>query len=339
MKSERSYFRRYATTVKKELERYREENDEEDLTSIQGEKVTALVEAERTLRRRIEEEGLTEAVYRNFLVYIATQKRSILAASPYFRVREALFNSVITDAIRDEDIQTLAQQDFNWQFIAVAEKAGIPGWEALREDVERVRALREELIVANLPLAISRGQIFYGRVPKSHLSFMDFMQIAADGLMAAVDKYVLPYSSSFRSVIVGRITGNFIREYSATPMHFYPSDRRKLYRANAERSKVEEGDWEALADAVNEKLEGMSVTPSEVEALLSAASLLSIDSLPPTIGDDGEPEPLINTIAADDSWRPDVQVEEALARQSVSEAIRSLSVFEQKLLALKGIAL
>jgi DNA-directed RNA polymerase specialized sigma subunit len=43
---------------------------------------------------------------------------------------------------------------------------------------------------------------------------MDLVQIAVEGLISAVDKFVLPFSRAFRAVAIGRITGNFITSYS-----------------------------------------------------------------------------------------------------------------------------
>lgn len=332
---DRQHFRRFATSVRKQLNRYRELENEEDLTSLQQEKVEQLVAAEIALREKIIEQGLTEEVYKHFVDHILLTKRNVLSASPFFREREAEFNEFISPALRARDYDTLAKYNFNWQFVKLFQQ--LPCSVGFEKEIEAIRKVREELAVSNLPLAVSRVQIFHGKMPKSHVELMDFVQIATEGLLNAIDKYVLPYTTSFRSVIIGRITGNFIREYSSTHLHFYPSDRRKLYRANAERRKVEEGDWETLAERVNAKLETLSVSPAELQELMAAASILSADSLPPSYDDDGEPEPLISTVPADDYWRPDVQYEELATVTDVKEAITKLTVYEQKLLSLKGV--
>jgi len=77
----------------------------------------------------------------------------------------------------------------------------------------KILELRQELVLMNLPLVISRARIFYSRTPKSHLSFMDFIQIGVAGLLAGIDKYCGEYSRVWRSVVIGRIVGDYISSY------------------------------------------------------------------------------------------------------------------------------
>lgn len=100
---------------------------------------------------------------------------------------------------------------------------------------QKIKDIRDEMITQNLPLAISRARIFWSYTPESHLSYVDLIDIAAEGLTISVDKYVIPpggYTRIFRSVSIGRMVSGFIEEYSNTLIHFYPNDKNKLYKAN-----------------------------------------------------------------------------------------------------------
>ena len=66
---------------------------------------------------------------------------------------------------------------------------------------------------------------------------MDLIQIGTLGLIAGIDKYYGEYQVVYRSVIIGRIVGYYIENYSSTLIHFYPSDKRKIYKANKIRAK------------------------------------------------------------------------------------------------------
>lgn len=332
-------FRSYATSVRKAIAAYG--NDDSDFTLLQKEQVEALVEGERAFRARIIELGAGPFVYETFIKYITEDRRNILAARPFFRERQEIFDEEISDIIRERDFESLYRFDFNWQFVQFVLSLD---HELLEDDklkalAKRVSDARHELITTNLPLAISRAKLFCSKMPESHHEFMDFIQIASEGLIAAVDKFVLPYSTVFRSVIIGRVSGNFIKEYSETFIHFYPSDRRKLYRANASLRKVEPDDYEALAAVVNKGMEDNPTTPSELQHLLSAATLVSADSIPPNHDEDGHVEAPINAYPADESWQPDKQVEDAEMLHKLSDAMQTLTIFERKLLAMKGVTL
>ena len=155
------------------------------------------------------------AVFRDFIKYICEERKNILAARPFFRERQAIFTSKVSNALRDRSEVNLSKFHFNFQFIKFTMKARNWGKDSqIRNLYNQIDSLRTEIIEMNMPLAISRTRIFYSKTPPSQLSYMDFVQIGAEGLMSAVDKFCLPYSKVFRSVIIGRIVGNYIESYS-----------------------------------------------------------------------------------------------------------------------------
>jgi hypothetical protein len=188
---------------------------------------------------------------------------------------------------------------------------------------------------------------------------MDEIQIAAEGMMSGVDKYSpgrggVVDPKVFRSTMIGRISGNHIEEYSETLIHFFPVDKRKIYRANKLiRHFAGVVDYDKLAEQVNEgpakkkgeeseKVEAddevvsHKTNGSEINDLMAAASTVSADSSLPT--DPDAPEP-ITRFAAPEASRPDVQVENHAALLLMAQAEKGLTLWEKKFLRLKGLRL
>jgi DNA-directed RNA polymerase specialized sigma subunit len=190
--------------------------------------------------------------------------------------------------------------------------------------------LRQIIAQTNLPLVLSRSRLFWKKTPRSHLEYMDIVQIAIEGLLTAIDKYVPPFSRVFRSVIIGRVTGSLIADYSQTMLHFFPSDRKTIYRANKARRHSD--DIEHITNEINnqEPTNGKQRTIGEVKEILSASSHISIFAHKDD--DDGE---VMHQYEASNDYRPDVQVEEFEATTKAMTAVNSLPLFEQKLLKMK----
>jgi DNA-directed RNA polymerase specialized sigma subunit len=131
----------------------------------------------------------------------------------------------------------------------------------------------------------------------------------------------------------GVVTSN-----SETLVHFYPSDKRKIYRANKAIHKYSGVvDYDKLAAEVNVDVDAAHRTDaSEISALMSAASLISSD-IPMADNADGTIQTGTDRFAAPEDSRPDVMVEKNEATSLMKNAIQQLSVFEKKLLSLKGI--
>lgn len=344
-------FRAFAKALERTMDSYKIAENEEDLTKQQEEQINRLVAMERCYRDTLVRLDLHRYVYGAFVDHILNERGNILTARPFFRERQKNFDQHISPAIRNRDIDSLIKWGVNFQFIQFAHSLdviqdlinnkdeAVEGFfpEDLALWYNEIKKLRNQIIETNLPLAISRARLFFDKTPESHHSFMDFVQIATEGLIAAVDKFVPPYTTVFRAVAIGRMLGNFIFEYNKTPLHFYPSDRRKLYHANRAAMNCEEGDYETIAEIVNIMLAGEdSTTPSEIQQLMAAASVVSSDVV--MTSEEGEDsDPPIVSYAAPDSYRPDVQYERAEEEHLLQKAIQQLTLFEKKLLQLKGV--
>ncbi len=197
-----------------------------------------------------------------------------------------------------------------------------------------------------MPLAINRAKLFYRKTPKSHLTLMDMIGICGMGLAAGIDKWCGTYSPVFRSVCIGRMVGNLIDSYSETMLHFYPSDKRVLYKAHTIRGRRGIDEIHALTDAVNQSFkddekEGKSipkneVTVSELSYLMSAASTVSADQ---TVSVEEDGSFGVYDYTAD----PTQDIEgDFIARETVSRMLTlaaNLPLLHRKVLRLKGIKL
>jgi len=344
--NDEAHFRTFANSLEAAVSRY-EELSKEDSTARQKRQLETLFELETRFRDLLFEtphpDGQTfgHVVFGRFCQYIHVVRGNILAARPYFRERQVLFTEKIASALKVGDPDSFREFCINYQLISFIvgslteeEKQICP---ELLELNKKVRRLRKELVELNLPLAISRVRIFWSKTQESHLEYMDFVQIAAEGLLSAIDKFVLPYTTVFRAVAIGRMLGNFIEEYSKTMFHFFPTDKRKLYRAHKVVGRIEDVDFHKIAAEVNRGVEAphMLTTAEEIADLLSAVSLVSSET--PMHTDVGDSYTIAERFVAPDAWRPDISIEGAESQAVLRQATNYLSVLERKVLRLRGV--
>lgn len=313
--------------------------------SDQKAQVEELMKAEILFKQAILKYKQATEIYKKFLQHIRIRQKNILSARPYFRESAVSFSKRITPAIKAEDIETLKTFDINYQFIKFIRDNWLGPFPKKAEQLfERVHAARERLISLNMPLAINRAKLFYRKTPKGHLSLMDMIGICSLGLIAGIDKYCGQYRSVFRSVLIGRQVGNLIDEYSSTMLHFYPSDKRILYKAHSIRGRQGIEDVKQLTEAVKEAfkadaLEGKSVPRTKIEVgelagLLGAASTVSADNT--TTNEEGERFGVYNYTPDD---RQDIEgnyVKQEETNEMI-EHIKQLPLLHRKVLRLKGI--
>lgn len=335
-----SHFRQFASSLELAIKQFGE-TDDVDFLARQKRQVDTLIDLEKQFKRALISHVHGETTYKKFVSFICDERRNILDARPFFRERQGRFTQEISKALRRQSARGLYRFNFNFRFVHFV--LGTRAWSKSSKLVRLARdidSIRGELITMNMPLAISRARIFYSRTPKAHLTYMDFIQIACEGLMSGIDKFVPPFSKAFRSVAIGRMTGNFIEQYSETPIHFYPREKRKIYRANKLLGRTSgTASFEELTVHVNDGVEAAHKTnPDEIASLLAAASTVSADT-PATDDDGGESIPMSDRFAAPHDSQPDVICEQQDSMRQLSAALRGLSYFERKLLLLKGVNL
>ena len=322
----------------KEIARAIEQNKD---GSTQKQQFEELVAAERLFHEMVLSYRIATEMYKKFIQLIRITNNNILSARPYFRESSETFSGKITPALKAKNPEALKVFDINFHFVKFCKDSWIGLWPKKLELVyKRVERARTVLVSNNMALAVNRAKIFYRKTPKGHLSFTDMIEVSAMGLCAGIDKYTGEFKKNFIGVCIGRIVGNLIDAYSETVMHFYPSDRRILYRANSIRGRQGITDIEELTKAVNESFardlaEGKTapkpVTVTDLYYLMSAASLISSDS---NAGEEG---------FGVYSYTPDTgeNAEELYTRKEevaqVSQFAQKLPILNRKVLRLKGI--
>jgi DNA-directed RNA polymerase specialized sigma subunit len=337
------HFRFFAGSLERAIEKYGG-LDEITVVERQKEQIETLVSLEKQFRKTLINHPWGPGCYKAFVHKIIYDERNILAARPYFRERQDVFTSKISKALKKERDKSLYQFHFNFRFVQfVLNLRKWPKGSQIVKLGQQIVDLRTEIIEMNMPLAISRARIFYSKTPKAHLSYMDFIQISCEGLMSAVDKFCLPYSKVFRSVAIGRMVGNFIEHYSETLVHFYPQDKRKIYRANKLVGKyggIDEVQYDLLVNEINSDVvaDNHKTDESEIASLMAAASCVSTDSAAPT-DDETEGAGVLDHYPAEESQRPDNLCEAIDTQNALEAALVRLTTMERKLLRMKGIHL
>jgi hypothetical protein len=341
-KSNPNYFDNSLYTLADELTRAITNNEDGTDQKKQVEKLMAL---EKSFKNSILKYKQANEIYRKFILLVVVQNRNILSARPYFREKADVFSSKITPAIKDGKVRVLQKFHINYLLIKFVKDNWVgPFPEKSLKFFDALVEARRKLIENNMPLAINRAKLFFRKVPRNHVSLMDMIGIAAMGLISGVDKWVGDYSPVFRSVCIGRMGGNLIESYSETMLHFYPSDRHILYRANSIAYRQDLQDFDELAEAINksfaqDKIDGKktnfkNISGSELASLMKAASTMST-SLP--MDQDNVTVELHEMQDVDSSV--DLE-EEIIRRDSMNNMIvsaLSLPLMHQKVLRLKGV--
>jgi DNA-directed RNA polymerase specialized sigma subunit len=339
-----SHFKNFAGNLELALSKY--EELDKPLIVHQREQIRELVRLETLFRETLIADHRGDSVYKDFVKFICDKKKNILAARPYFRERQETFTKFISGALKKRKDKSLYRFKFNWSFINFVLKSR--KW-APKSQIsllaKKINKLRTELLEQNLPLAISQARIFWSNTPKSHLSYMDIVQIQCQGLLLAIDKFVPPNDKrmsdkasllafkSFRAVAIGIMARDRVNAYSETLIHFFPGDRAKIYRAlKALRRVAGEPDMEALTKKINKELDPKYRTnPSDLAGLLAAGSTVSADYNP-----DQEGETVAESYPdAEDKFQ---STEDNQALNTMLAFAKRLTVFEQKLLKMKGLS-
>lgn len=310
--------------------------------TTQQQQVETLLDVERKFKDQILLYRQSTEIYKKFLQKICLQNKNILSARPYFRESATTFSKKITPAIRDANIDALKTFDINYQLIKFAKHNWLGPFPVRAQKLfDRVHKARQVLIENNMPLAVNRARLFYRKTPRSHLSLLDLIGICGQGLAAGVDKWIGAYTPVFRSVCIGRMVGNMIDAYSETMLHFYPSDKRILYKANTIRGRQKIEDINELTRAVNKAFDDdakadkgspvKEVTPSELSSLMSAASTVSADS---STNEEGFGVYQYTMDMNQDIEKAAIEKED---RSAMYLAIVELPLLHRKVLRLKGI--
>lgn len=307
-----------------------------DYTAYQKAQVENMIQGEKDFLRMIWERPDAKQIWEPIFKLVENHGAPI-AARLFYRERAEFFKTDVGPALLSRNFEKLNTYLINYQFIRfVLKTSNIPQTDPLFAKAEQVRKLREELIIRNLMLAVSRARIFKSGKPQKHLRYMDLVQMCNEGLVIGIDKFTPPYTTVFRSTLIGRMVGLLIKDYSQTLLHFQPGDKRRIYRANLAR-KDPSLSMEEVTKMVNDQIpEQFKTNPSELNELLQAVSHCSLSTRTYDMGPEEDGEPGDKHAAPEDS-QPDKKFEKEELHHVLHSKIKELSTFERKFLKMKGI--
>jgi DNA-directed RNA polymerase specialized sigma subunit len=294
-----------------------------------AEMVTELVELEGLFRDTLLSSKQGKLMYRDFLNYIAEEKGDVRSAQVYFRERQRDILNRLSNIFETEKYHLFYRYRINSLFATwVVVRYKGPKMKRLKEIQESMMAVRNRLCQNNLPLAINRAKIFWGKTNQIRLDFMDLVQDATEGLLIAIDKFCPEDSSTGVSgVAIGRMTQTMIDDSNDSSLLKLPrNDERIMYRIrNAINKEKLRTDGEILK-YVQESFP--DVTAEYLATLQNAAqNVLSLD------GGTNESTGIIDTLANDDC--PEDNLVERDLKYKVRMAMLDLSVMERKVTRLK----
>jgi DNA-directed RNA polymerase specialized sigma subunit len=314
---------------------------------IQKKQLEDLMMYEDKFKQSIYKSIQTREIYKKFI--ITTVQNNILSARPFFREQAKVFSAEITPAIKEGDFEELKKFRINYKFMEFIRE----NWKGRfpnngQKWYDKAIESRRLLIENSLPLAVNIAKRFFKSTPESYMELTDFINTCTIGLISGVDKYSSnEYSKVFRSVCIGRMKGGMVEDYSQTLIHFYPSDKKILYKINILKHRENITDINELCRRLNEvlkedKKEGKNVsvdkvTIPEIMRLMHGASTFSADKA----ADNEEEENDVNiyTYAYDEGPTQEEMVEKADTLSRVLNACEDLDILEMKILKLKGVSI
>lgn len=307
---------------------------EKEFLRFQIDQGDALVALEAEFREKlVAMPAMGQRVYRRFIKERCDA--SVLTARPYFRARQKIFAAEIGPAMERADVAVVQTHCINYRFIRWVLRTFRLRAE-FHDLAQRIVRQRGNMAILILPLALSRLRIFWGRTPRSHNGYLDLMDVAVEGCMAAIDKFVAPFTRTFRAVVIGRISTYLIDAYSQTQTHFYPGDKRMLYRANKLVRQVggtglEALDYEDLVMRIRREHpdEQIITTPEGLASMMQAASSVSLDSGPAGVFRAVRERPTMAASPAEAAEQQELQA-------CLQEGLRLTSLVERKVLQLLG---
>lgn len=294
----------------------------------QKEIMECLFAAEDTFRDTLLSVEPGREMYDKFVRYILKNKKSIMSAKVYFRERQETFTTAkMKKVFRSGQSDILHGFRINYSFAEwVMKRYRGPKRAILKEAFGQILDARRVLVENNLPFAVNRAMVFWHKVPKVHLEYMDYLQDCGEGFLKAIDKFVPPDYHVFRGVVNAHMSLNMMTEHNATLIKMSPTERRILYRAKTAKYGKNLSTDKEVTDYVKESFK--NATAEEIAMLSSAAG--DMVNLEGTHKDDPG---IIKTKATPENLEEDIANRSAMSQ--VLDALTYLSVIERKVIRLK----
>lgn len=312
--------------------------NKKQFTAQQKAQVERMMELENVFKDSINKYKQSDKIYQKFLMYIKIERGNILTARPFFRENSKTFGTYISPAFKEDNIEKIKQFHINYKFM----KFVIKNWRGnLPKKTHNAwlehQDVRQKIIENSMPLAINEAMKFYKAVPKNHLTLMDMVNASVSGLCIGVDKWVGPFKTVFRSVCIGRMKSNIMELYNQTSLHYYPSDKKIIYKTNLLKSREKIEDMDLLLEAVNHYLkengDKRELELHELEFLVNGSNMKSVET---EIDDEGFT--LYDTYI-DESNNLEKNAEKIDILKKIIVECKNLDVIQRKIIRLKGVDL
>jgi DNA-directed RNA polymerase specialized sigma subunit len=322
----------------------------------QRDMMNQLFTLEREFKVLLLENDQGPLIYEQFMNFILADKadggkENKLSIRPYFRERQDTFSNkmfpILDEAVEREERRPGSSKlsiskklhKFRINYLFMKWTLDIyrgPNKRKLNSLLTKVIDIRKLLCENNLPLACNRVALFKTKTPLMHLEYMDLMQDASKGLIEAIDKFVPPYKTVFRTTAIGRMTLNMSEDFSSTLVKLPPKDKRILYRARKAKQSNADISGKELTAYVNESFAG--VTAADIEMIEAAAN--QVESLSPRPAGQRTAGVVKTSRAVDDRNQYQRSAETELAEAETSNKLLvqlgKLKIIEKKVLVMKS---
>jgi hypothetical protein len=312
--------------------------NKKEFTAQQKAQVERMMDLEEVFRESINTYKQSDKIYHKFLMHIKIERGNILTARPFFRENSKNFGKYVSPAFKEDNIEKIKQFHINYKFM----KFVIKNWRGnLPLNVKKIwkehQGVRQKIIENSMPLAINEAMKFYKATPKGHLTLMDMVNASVSGLCIGVDKWVGPFRTVFRSVCIGRMKGNIMELYNQTSLHYYPSDKKIIYKANLLKSREKIEDSEMLLEIINQYLKDSNdkrqLEMYELEYIMNGSTIKSVET---EIDDEGFS---IYDTYIDEKNDIEKNIEKIDMLKNILIQCEKLKIIEKKIIKLKGVDL
>lgn len=298
--------------------------------------INELIALEKLFKKTLLSTNHGQKIYEDFMAFILDDedgKGNMLSARVYFRERQDTFSKKMYSAFHEKNPKKLHVFKINYKFCVWAlEKYSGKNKKALLNILDKMQFIRSTLCQKNLPLAINRANLFWRGTAGVHLTYMDLVQNAAEGLLIAVDKFVpskgkIIDNREFNAVSIGKMTLEMQENVSQTLVKIPPKEKRILYRTKKAKSSRTSMSTEEVVDYVSQSFNG--VTSTDIERIEAAANQnISIDEKV-----DGKYS--LSEKFLDNSESVYEKVENKEISAKILKTLDSLSILEKKVILMK----
>jgi len=264
-------------------------------------------------------------IYKKFINYILLDRKNILDARPYFRVRQSDFLVKVNPFIKNKNSEPLSLLRINFTFItwALNNLSEIPIKRDLIIIYQRIMKLRNDFLIKNSPLLINRMKLIYSSYSFLYKDMQELISISSNAALVALDKFVPiideitgeeKYTSVLLSSIIGRINAAAIQDNINNKIHMYPKDRKIL--SSLRKMKNSGFSKEEICEVMN-------ISESEMERLTNSGHMVSLED--------------IHNYQIESDDEPEDNFERADLFAKMNRQVNTLSVLEKKILHLKGL--